>query len=141
MSPTELTKVRDALARALSVDDVNQFGRDNAGPPPRTLARWGASGAADSDLRKTCPLTLFPAAPLQRRAKRLRTRECSRLEVEGFAEDDSGGGLHAQLESVVMPVDSAEKPVVVQGELPERRDRTGVTVHAVRRRNPHRSRS
>lgn len=28
MSPTELTKVRDALARALSVDDVNQFGRD-----------------------------------------------------------------------------------------------------------------
>lgn len=28
MSPTELTKVRDALARALSVDDVNQLGRD-----------------------------------------------------------------------------------------------------------------
>ena len=28
MSPTELTKVRDALTRALSVDDVNQFGRD-----------------------------------------------------------------------------------------------------------------
>jgi len=28
MSPTELTKVRDALARALSVDAVNQLGRD-----------------------------------------------------------------------------------------------------------------
>ena len=28
MSPTELTKVRDALARALSVDDVKQLGRD-----------------------------------------------------------------------------------------------------------------
>ena len=28
MSPTELTKVRDALARALSVDEVNQLGRD-----------------------------------------------------------------------------------------------------------------
>ena len=28
MSPTELTKVRDALARALSVDAVNQVGRD-----------------------------------------------------------------------------------------------------------------
>ena len=29
MSPTELTKVRDALAGALSVDDVNQRGRDS----------------------------------------------------------------------------------------------------------------
>ena len=28
MSPTELTKVRDALAGALSVDEVNQLGRD-----------------------------------------------------------------------------------------------------------------
>src|SRR5260221_14195755 len=28
MSPTELIKVRDALARALSVVDVNQLGRD-----------------------------------------------------------------------------------------------------------------
>ena len=28
MSPTELTKVRDALARALSVEAVNQLGRD-----------------------------------------------------------------------------------------------------------------
>ena len=28
MSPTELTKVRDAMARALSVDAVNQLGRD-----------------------------------------------------------------------------------------------------------------
>ena len=28
MSPTELTQVRDALARALSVDAVNQLGRD-----------------------------------------------------------------------------------------------------------------
>ena len=28
MSPTELTKVRDALARAVSADDVNQLGRD-----------------------------------------------------------------------------------------------------------------
>ena len=28
MSPTELTKVRDALARALSVDAVNQLGRE-----------------------------------------------------------------------------------------------------------------
>ena len=28
MSPTELTKVRDALAGALSIDEVNQLGRD-----------------------------------------------------------------------------------------------------------------
>ena len=28
MSPTELTKVRDVLARALSVEAVNQLGRD-----------------------------------------------------------------------------------------------------------------
>ena len=28
MSPTELTKVRDALAGALSVDEVNQLGRE-----------------------------------------------------------------------------------------------------------------
>lgn len=28
LSPTELTKVRDALVHALSVDDVNQFGRE-----------------------------------------------------------------------------------------------------------------
>ena len=28
MSPTELTKVRDALAGALPVDEVNQLGRD-----------------------------------------------------------------------------------------------------------------
>ena len=28
MSPTELTNVRDALARALSVDAVNQLGRE-----------------------------------------------------------------------------------------------------------------
>ena len=33
LSPTALTKVRDALARALSVDDVNQLGRDTGSAP------------------------------------------------------------------------------------------------------------
>src|SRR2546425_2039939 len=30
--------------------------RDNAGPPPRTPARWGASGAVRSSMRKVTPL-------------------------------------------------------------------------------------
>ena len=41
MSPTELTKVRDALAGALSIDEVNQLGRYR--PPGSSRPRRGSS--------------------------------------------------------------------------------------------------
>src|SRR6186997_930891 len=63
-----------------------------------------------------------PAATLQRVAQRFGPRERPRLHLERFHQDDAGWRLQAELHPVDAAIDDAPQLLLVECEVPERRD-------------------